>query len=483
MSDATETRVGEVIGTPAYMSPEQLDPLSVDIDTRTDIYSLGVMLYELLVGELPFAAERMRNAGMSELHEMIRSEDPPSLTKRLASLGDEITETAKRRGAEPAHLMGQLHGDLEWVVAKAMDKDRDRRYPAASEFADDIRRHLDHEPVLARPASMVYRLRKFARRRKGLVLAAATVLIALVGGLATTTAMYLRAEERRLEANREREHANGVLDYFTLNLFLKAAQLQDEAGVGAVFDLAAATIEGEFTTRPVTEARFRGDLSAYYERNGDLDAAVTQVRIGLDLTGDASDCGDDLGSDCAIWNAWGNHWLGSILRRQGNLVEARAAQEAALAGYREFIGAEDPGTLDVIRQLIFTMVEQGELAAGRALAQELVDTSIRVLGPDHRATLMREAYLAELMRRQDQLPQAREILERVLPGLEAGDPEAAGTWASHWSLVQTLRQQGLDDAADEIAVRLCWLTTRDDRALSDNERELREEVKGLCPAG
>jgi len=483
LSDAKETRVGEVMGTPAYMSPEQLDPLSVDIDTRTDIYSLGVMLYELLVGQLPFAAERMRDAGMAGLHEMIRSEDPPSLVKRLSTVGDEITEIAARRHAEPARLASQLRGDLEWVVAKAMDKDRDRRYPAASDFADDIRRHLDDEPVLARPASTAYRLRKFVRRRKGLVLAAATVLVALVGGLAATTTMYLRAEERRLEADRQKAHADEVLDYFTLNLFSEAARLQDEAGVGAVFDLLAATMEGEFETRPVSEARLRGALAEFYRRDGQLDAATTQLRAGMDLTDDADDCGDDLGRDCRVWNAWATGALGGIMRSQGNLVEARAAQEEAVARYRDLLGPEHPAVLGVIRQLIFTVIEQDDLAAGRALAEDLVDASIRVLGPDHSDTLFRQSYLGEIMRRQGQLPEARELLERVLSVVEAGDAESTLAWVTQATLLQTLRQAGLDDAADEVAVRLCWLTTRDDSTLSDNQRALRDEVKGLCPAG
>jgi serine/threonine protein kinase len=481
LSDDKETRVGEVMGTPGYMSPEQLDPLSVDIDTRTDIYSLGVMLYELLVGRLPFAAERMREAGIAGLHEMLRSEEPPSLGKKLSTLGEEVMEIAALRHAEPAHLTSQLRGDLEWVVAKAMDKDRERRYPAASDFADDIRRHLDHEPVLARPASTAYRLRKFARRRKGLVLASAAVLVALVGGLAASTSMYLRAEERRLEAEQQKAHADEVLDYFTLDLFSAAARLQDEDGVGAVFDLVAATMEGEFTTRPNSEARMHGALADFYRRNGELGKAEEHIRTGIDLTKDVNDCGNDLPASCGAWNAWAKNFLGTaILRVQDKLVEARAAQESGLAGYRQYLGAEHPATLNVLKQVAVTAVRQGEISEGRALGQELVDTSIRALGPDHPDTLWHQSYLANLMLRQGQLPEAREILERILPALEADDAESYRAMATRADLVETLRQQGLDDAADEVAVGLCWLTNRDDSALSNIERSTLDTVKGLC---
>jgi serine/threonine protein kinase len=502
LSDARETRVGEVMGTPAYMSPEQLDPLSVDIDTRTDIYSLGVMLYELLTGQLPFDAERMREAGIAGLHEMLRNEDPLRLTKRLSTLGEGITQIAARRHAEPATLMSQLRGDLEWVVAKAMDKDRDRRYAAASDLADDIRRHLRHEPVEARPASTVYRLRKFARRRKGLVLGIAAVIVALVGGLAATSVMYVRAERRRAEAVRERGHANDILNYFTLDLFSKAAQLGDGAGVGAIFDLATGSIGGEFETRPVSEARFRGQSFLFYWRAGDLEAAERELRRGLELTDDPDDCGDDLGTDCMAWNAWGNLQLGKVRRSQGNLAAALAAFEKALESTRA--AALPPGHRappHVFGELIFATIALDDLVTGRMLQEELVESSFRLqaaaVDPEERLfharnAHRREAYLGEIMRRQGDLAGARELLERVLPSLEAIDAEPVTwdptwdtewfAWDGQWSLVQTLRQQGLAAEADEVARQLCWLIGAVDAGLSDRQRRLRDDVRALCSA-
>ena len=201
LDDATQhTQLGAILGTPAYMSPEQVDPLSLDIDTRADIYSLGVVLYELLVGAAPFSTERLRAAGMTGIPELIRFEEPPGLTRRLSGLGESAAEAAASRHAGVAELFTQLRGDLEWVVARAMDKDRERRYPSASELAEDIERHLNDEPVQARPSSAMYRLGKLVRRRRGAVLATAAVLVALVGGLAATTVMYVRAENARIAA-------------------------------------------------------------------------------------------------------------------------------------------------------------------------------------------------------------------------------------------------------------------------------------------
>jgi WD40 repeat protein len=195
------TEIGMLIGTPEYMSPEQADHTGLDIDSTTDVYSLGVLLYELLVGSLPFDTKTLRKAGYAEILRLIREEEPPKLTTRLNSMGGGAQEIARRRRSDVGTLVRLVRGDLEWITTKALEKDRTRRYASASELAADIGRHMAHEPVTAGRPETVYRLRKFIRRHKGPVAAGAVVAIAVLAGTAVSFALYLRAKQaqQRLE--------------------------------------------------------------------------------------------------------------------------------------------------------------------------------------------------------------------------------------------------------------------------------------------
>jgi WD40 repeat protein/predicted Ser/Thr protein kinase len=197
------TQIGFFIGTPEYISPEQAEVTSLDVDTTTDIYSLGVVLYELLVGVLPFDPASLRKAGYDEIRRILREEEPPTPTARLHSLGAAATSVAERRHADAESLEKQLRGDLDWITMKAMDKDQSRRYPSASEFAADMGRYLRDEPVLAGPPERRYRIRKFLRRHRRYAAAAASILISLLLGLTATTVLFFRAESARREAQRQ----------------------------------------------------------------------------------------------------------------------------------------------------------------------------------------------------------------------------------------------------------------------------------------
>ena len=252
------TELGRAIGTPAYMSPEQAEMSGESVDTRSDIYSLGVVLYEILVGELPLDWAALSKAAFDEVVRRIREEDPPTPSTRWTRLSLERgAELAKRRATSPASVVSAIRGDLDWITMKAMEKERGRRYGTANELARDIERHLADEPVLAGPQSIVYRLQKFVRKNRGAVAAVTAVFLALSAGLVVSTVLYLesRANERwareeqdlttaalveseTQQRNAERESAKLI--------FERGIELLEESNRYGLFDLmkARATAEG-----------------------------------------------------------------------------------------------------------------------------------------------------------------------------------------------------------------------------------------------
>ncbi len=217
------TRYAEMIGTPEYMSPEQAEMSGLDIDTRTDIYSLGIVLYELLTGALPFDSETLRKAAVGEIQRIIREEEPPRPSTRLSALGKEAEEIATRRQTDVSSLTRRLYRELEWIPMKALRKDRTRRYRSASEFADDIANYLSGTPLIAGPESATYRLYKFVKKYQMQVMAIGAITVTLIAGLCISTTMYVRAQraldtvvtlENRIEVDRslvtaQRLHAEG----------------------------------------------------------------------------------------------------------------------------------------------------------------------------------------------------------------------------------------------------------------------------------
>jgi WD40 repeat protein len=193
------TGFGSLVGTPEYMSPEQAELNQLDIDTRSDIYSLGVLLYELLTGSTPLERKRLKQAAMLEVLRLVREEDPPRPSTRLSTTA-ELPSVAANRGLEPRQLSGVVRGDLDWIVMKALEKDRNRRYETANGLARDVQRYLADEPVLACPPSALYRFRKFARRNTAVLTAAAVVAATLLVASATVTWKWWQAERARDEA-------------------------------------------------------------------------------------------------------------------------------------------------------------------------------------------------------------------------------------------------------------------------------------------
>ena len=229
------TGLEQFVGTPAYMSPEQAEWREVDIDTRSDVYSLGVVLYELLTGRPPYDPKSLGQAGLNEIRRIIREVEPPRPSTRVSTLAGADRDTVARlRGAAPTRLSSALRGDLDWIVMRCLEKNRDRRYGTAHELADDVRRHLRSEPVTARPPSALYRTRKFAARHRVACTAIAAVTASLILGTAVSVRQAIRAtraehEQANLRAAAERMNvaANAARDH--ADELRQAAEVQELA--------------------------------------------------------------------------------------------------------------------------------------------------------------------------------------------------------------------------------------------------------------
>jgi serine/threonine protein kinase len=210
MDDTNFTADGQVVGTPAYMSPEQAEMSGLDVDTRSDIYSLGVMLYELLTGRTPFDQKELVQSGLDEMRRTLREKEPQRPSTMLTSLTNtDLAMTAKHRRLEPPKLIKSLKGDLDWIVMKALEKERQRRYETANALAMDVRRYLNNEPVNARPPSQFYRLQKLIQRNKVICACGLVVALTLIAGLEVSTSFFFRERQARMEA--EQAHANEML--------------------------------------------------------------------------------------------------------------------------------------------------------------------------------------------------------------------------------------------------------------------------------
>ncbi len=207
LTDMSFADTGAIVGTPTYMSPEQADPTSTDIDTRTDVYALGVMLYELLTGSPPIDAKQFQRGAILEMLRIIREVDPPRPSTKLRTAAA-LPSIAANRSIEPARLAKLLHGELDWVVMKALEKDRTRRFETANGFARDIERYLADEVVEARPPSRGYRLKKLVKRNKGQVVAASLILVALVAGIIGTSLGLFEANRATLAERAAKEVAD-----------------------------------------------------------------------------------------------------------------------------------------------------------------------------------------------------------------------------------------------------------------------------------
>jgi serine/threonine protein kinase/tetratricopeptide (TPR) repeat protein len=372
------TEQGQLIGTPEYMSPEQAEMSGLDVDTRTDVYSLGVILYELLVGLLPFDAQKLRSAGFGEIQRIIRETEPPKASTRLSTQKETKAEIAEKRRTDPGSLVKLLRGDLDWITMKAMAKDRTHRYSTASELAADIERHLRHEPVSAGPPSTVYRVRKYIRRHKLGVAAAGAIMLAVLIGIAGTTIGLLRAVRAEKKAVDEAATAQRVSD-FLVELF-EVSDPSEARGntvtAREILDKGAAKIGQELEAQPLVRARLMETIGTVYRSLGLYEQAKPMLEKALKLK--KSIYGDD---NLSVADTL--HNLGIIYDDQGKYEEAASFFRQSLDIRSRKLGPDDPEVARSLNSLAIVYWNQEKYAEAEPLFERSLAIKEKTLGPDH----------------------------------------------------------------------------------------------------
>jgi tetratricopeptide (TPR) repeat protein len=274
------TRQGMLVGTPGYMSPEQAEPTALDIDTRTDIYSLGVLLYELMVGALPFDPQRLRSAGYAEMQRIIREEEPPKPSTRVRALGETAPSVADRRHTDALALQRLLRGDLDWIALKALEKDRARRYQTATELATDVQKHLRHEPISASPPSRIYRLSKFVRRHRVGVAASGFVVASLIAGLCLALWQAHAARVEKARAEKRFAQVRKLANSFLFDFHDAIRDLPGSTPARALVVKTALEYLDSLAKESSDDPSLIRELAAAYRKVGDVQGNPFQPNLG-----------------------------------------------------------------------------------------------------------------------------------------------------------------------------------------------------------
>jgi len=403
------TEMGVLIGTPEYMSPEQAEMSGQNIDTRTDVYSLGVMLYELLVGALPFESKDLRGTSLDEIRRKIREQDPPRPSTKLSSMGGASTVVAQHRREEPATLVRQLKGDLDWITMKALEKDRTRRYGSPSELAADIERFLLHQPVIARPPSTVYRTKKFVRRHRLGVSVVATAFVVLVAFAVTTAVQAGRISRERDRANREAETSRQVSEFLT-GLF-KVSDPSEARGnsitAREILDRGATRINRELQGQPLVQAELMDMMGQVYESLGLYDAALPLLETAL--TTRKKYLGEmRLEVAATIVN------IGSVLWHKGEYEKAKTLLEQGLAIREKSLGPDHPLVASSLHNLGNLYWSQGNYDQARLVLERALSIREKAFGPEHSDVASTLNTLGAIAYRQGNLTEADRLWQRTL---------------------------------------------------------------------
>ena len=376
------TELGMMLGTPEYMSPEQADQTEQNIDTRTDVYSLGIILYQLLVGMLPFEGQAARAGTLEAILRMIREQEPPKPSTKIRSLGDASNALAEKRHEEPRLFARHLRGELDWITMRALEKDRARRYSSPAELVADIQRHLNDEPVLAGPPSAMYRASKFVRRHRFGVISAATVLLLLIAFAAAMAVQARRIAKERDRANRQAEVAERVTDFMTsiFKVSDPSAARGNTITAREILDKGSAQIEAGLSKDPEVQAQMMYVMGGVYENLGLYPHSEALLQQSLEIRQRVlgPENPDTLRS---------MHSLSLVLDRQGRYQEAEKLDRQAIAAEQRVLGLEHPSTLATTNALAVVLRAEGHYAESEKLNRQTLEAETRVLGPDHLNTL------------------------------------------------------------------------------------------------
>lgn len=467
------TEFRQLIGTPAYMSPEQAGLSDLDIDTRTDIYSLGVLLYELLTGTTPFDLRTLLGAGFAEIQRMIRESEPPKPSTRLSTMKDELPSVAAKRKIEPARLTKLVRGDLDWIVMKALEKDRTRRYDTANGLAMDIERYLRDEPVLASPPSAAYRVRKFARRNRGGVIAGTLVAAALVlGVIGTTWGMVWAMRERtraedqarlataaaaaeaiakdsalaaEAEASSRAEELQRVTEF-------QASQLEDidteQMGVhlrDSILEQRKATLAAKGSDAAAIE---EGLVHLKSEFAGVNFTTVALASLEENIFKRALAAIDTTFADQLRLKAALLQTTASTMMNLGLLDAASAPQAEALRLRRMLLGDDHRETVLSLNQMGMLLKAQGRFAEAEEAYRSAMDASRRVLGPDDPDAYRAVSNMSVLLVSQGRFEKAEVLAREALEGYRRllGDDDKDTLACINTLAVALLRQNRIDEA-------------------------------------